>query len=45
MTTNTEILLQKLYNIYRDLSPFPRDYVEWRAWYISLLPEEDSNHD
>lgn len=40
MTTISEILMQKLYAIYRDLAPKALDYVEWREWYVGLLPEE-----
>lgn len=42
MTINTEILLQKLYGIYKELTPTGTraDYAEWRQWYLSLLPED-----
>jgi hypothetical protein len=40
----TELLLQRLYGIYKDLTPTGTlvEYAEWRKWYISLLPEEEA---
>src|SRR5688572_30471984 len=45
ISTTSEVLIQKSYIAYKELTPFPYDYPEWRMWYLHHLGEKSAARD